>query len=309
MPVIPLPKTTSEQVFGEGRTSPSVFDSKMEQLAKKVMRVLGMDDPPDPASTTADFMNPLGIPGAGGVVRLGQNIAGAGLRDLRLSPGEMVRAVRELLEHGRFRAFHGTPDPGPLAISRRPFHAGTIDAAMERIQETSGAGIPGSRVISSGELPPGSQIFPIDVSFSGGLRGSSALHSPGRRPVIGRPTEPLTDEMANIVGELAAEQYPHPVQLGRVRRPQIPELRTPDPLQGEINQRIRELNRGDTEALLYQNTVEHPGSLSLSILDPVGTDVKIGDPLDVEKLFRQRESLGLPSSSRRPESLWKFKGR
>ena len=127
--------------------------------------------------------------------------------------------------------------------------------------------------------------------------------------MIGRPTEPLTDEMANIVGELAAEQYPHPVQLGRVRRPQIPELRTPDPLQMEINERIRELNRGDAEALLYQNTVEHPGSLSLSILDPVSTDVKIGDPLDVEKLFRQRASLGLPSSSRRPESLWKFKGR
>ena len=308
MPVIPLPKTTSEQVFGEGRTSPSVFDSKMEQLAKKVMRVLGMDNPPDPASTTADFMNPLGIPGAGGVVRLGQNIAGAGLRDLRLSPGEMVRAVRELLEHGRFRAFHGTPDPGPIIKRRDPFHIGTADAAMERIQE-SGAGIPGSRVISSGELPPGSQIFPIDVSFSGGLRGSSALHSPAR-PVIGRPTEPLTDEMANIVGELAAEQYPPPpFHLGRVRRPQIPEVRTPDPLQMEINERIRELNRGDAEALLYQNTVEHPGSLSLSILDPVGTDVRIGDPLDVEKLFRQRESLGLPSSSRRPESLWKFKGR
>ena len=48
MPVIPLPKTTSEQVFGEGRTDPSVFDSGPEQLAKKVMRALGMDDPPHP---------------------------------------------------------------------------------------------------------------------------------------------------------------------------------------------------------------------------------------------------------------------
>ena len=299
-PVIvnPSQKKPSEMIFGPSGTDRSVFHSKPLRLAKKIAEVLGVDNPPDPS----DFMNPLGI------VRLGQNIAGAGLRDLRLSPGEMVRAVRELLEHGRFRAFHGTTDPGPLNLRRDPFHVGTADAAMERIQE-SGAGIPGSRVISSGELPPGSQIFPIDVSFSGGLRGSSALHSPAR-PVIGRPTEPLTDEMANIVGELAAEQYPPPpFHLGRVRRPQIPEVRTPDPLQMEINERIRELNRGDAEALLYQNTVEHPGSLSLSILDPVGTDVRIGDPLDVEKLFRQRESLGLPSSSRRPESLWKFKGR
>ena len=310
-PVIvnPSQKTMSEQLFGEFGTDPSVFDSGPEQLAKKVMRALGMVYPPDPVSAGADFANPLGIPGFGGVVRLGKNIAGAGIRDLRLSTGEMVRAVRELLEHGRFRAFHGTADD--LNLRREPLHVGTIDAAMERAQSQ---GFPASRSLwGSANVPPGAQIFPVDVSFRGGLRGSSALHDLAR-PVIGRPTAPLTDEMANVVSEAVEAAERAPVRVGRVQRPQIPEIprsrtgagsQLPD-MEEQINQSIRELNRGETEALLYRNAVEDPGSLSLSILDPVSTDVRIGDPLDVEKLFSQQESLGLPPT-RFP--LWGFKGR
>jgi hypothetical protein len=306
----PSQMTMSEQVFGKDRTSPSVFDSGPEKVAKKVMRALGMDDPPDESSAVsagADFANPLGIPGFGGVVRLGKNIAGAGLRDLRLSTGEMVRAVRELLEHGRFRAFHGTPDPGPLNLRGEPFHVGTIDAAMERAQSR---GFPASRSLwGSANVPTGAQIFPVDVSFSGGLRGSRALHDPAR-PVIGRPTDPLTDSAANVLGEMAqdAQNFGN---IGRLnRRPQIQQL-TNTALNEKINQGIQELNRGNTEALLYQNMVENPGSLSLSILNPKSTNVKIGDPLDIGELFKQRQSLGLPPSplSGDVTPLWKFKGR
>ena len=60
----------------------------------------------------------------------------------------------------------------------------------------------------------------------------------------------------------------------------------------EINRGIEELNRGNTEATLYRNYVEDPHSLSMSIFDPTYTNVRVGDPLDAQKLFKEEESLG-----------------
>ena len=290
----------SEQVFGEGRTDPSVFDSGPEQVAKKVMRLLGMDDPPDESSAVsagADFANPLGIPGAGAIVRMGRDITGAGLRELRLSSGEMVRAVRELLEHGVMRGFHGTPKGGPLSLEPWPFHVGTIDAAIQRLRNISNP-----IIHKSGKFEPvpgvsleDAQIFPIDVSFRGGLRGPRALERASGPPVMGTPTNPVSDSSANVLDTLRRRErraspldsiFGVPFPSPRASMKQRPGY------SDEINRGIEELNRGNTEATLYRNYVEDPHSLSMSIFDPTYTNVRVGDPLDAQKLFKEEESLG-----------------
>jgi hypothetical protein len=92
-PVIVNPgqKTMSEQLFGNA--SPSVFDSGPKKLAKKVASLLGMDDPPDPASAAMDFANPMGA------------VIG---RASRLAPQVIRTLSGETVPRG-IRAYHGSP--------------------------------------------------------------------------------------------------------------------------------------------------------------------------------------------------------
>jgi len=273
MPQRPVinPPPVSEMFFGPDGTEKSVFDSFPKRIAKSVTELLGLDAPPDPS----DFVNPLGVIPYG--AKLAKN---ATMQGLRLAKGNIDDVVKELLANKQFRGFHGTNAPGPLTPSRRPLHLGTIDAALDRLDDTVDlsrrADIAGRHPAAAARRPGfRPQIFPVDVNFA----------DDAARAVVGEPMIPISDRSTDVLENAlrrtrtkTGEQLP--VDLPRLRRLQTPEVRRV----------FDQVNEG-AEGVLYDNAAEDVGALSMSIIDPTKSKVSVGDPLDAIELFAQRRKL------------------
>lgn len=249
---------------------PSDDDSTLAGLTKWVADVLGVTD--------ADFSD---LAGPLGVIPLGAKVAkNATLEGLRVAKGSLNDVVKELLDNKQFRAFHGTNTPGPLTPRAEPLHLGTIDAALDRLDDTVDlsrrADIAGRHPAAAARRPGfRPQIFPVDVNFA----------DDAARSVVGEPMIPISDRSTDVLENAlrrtrtkTGEQLP--VDLPRLGRLQTPEVR-------RVFNRVNE----GAEGVLYDNAAEDVGALSMSIIDPTRSNVSVGDPLDAIELFAQRRKL------------------